>query len=116
MAYRRYIGQEEADVEGHGLRFRDGEGNDWFIHPDRVQAIKVRGEDGQDHEVEGHLYRKLGKDPDVQGSSILVTYVDDDGQAQEVEGHRWHASDLRLKRDVEPLRGALARLRGVGRG
>jgi hypothetical protein len=42
-----------------------------------------------------------------------VKFTDDDGQEQEVEGHRWHASDLRIKREVAPLRDALARLRQV---
>jgi hypothetical protein len=100
---RMRIGQEE-DVEGHGFRFKDGEGNDWIIDSDRVQAVTVRDASGKEHEVEGHVYKRFEQDPDVEGhmparygrddgqeveleEAVRVTYLDDDGREQEVQAH-----------------------------
>jgi hypothetical protein len=52
MPARYQIGQE-ADVEGQGLRFKDGEGIEWAIASDRVKSITVRDVSGEEHEVEG---------------------------------------------------------------
>jgi hypothetical protein len=130
-----YLKGEPDDVEGHGLRLKDAEGNDWIIASDRVRSIAWRGTDGMQHEVDGHAFkiRVLAQDPDVEGHAykfkfrddqgnehhvtglLRVTFLDDDGKEQEVEGHRWHASDLRVKRNVAPLGDALARVTAMGK-
>ena len=61
--------------------------------------IRILEQNGQEHEVDAHTAR--------------VRWRDDSGQEQEVEGHAMRFSDLRLKRDVEPLRVALGRLGAV---
>ena len=105
-----YIGQEE-DVEAHGMQFRDGEGNDWLIHPDRIISVTTPGGE----EVEGHALRPkfLDQEPDVEGHAGRVKFRDDSGQEQEVEAHAMRFSDLRLKHSIEPLRNALARLGSI---
>ena len=79
---------------------------------------------GEQEEVEGHAYRRgLSDKPEVEGHgwrfnglsddpnvAYTIRFTDDDGQEQEVEAHYFRSSDLRLKRDVEPLRDALAKV------
>jgi hypothetical protein len=126
---------DEPEVEGHVVKYRgrDAEGNEFDIPEDRIISVSWRDAEGE-HEVEGHWVRvKLDQEPEVEGHSVKYRYSDDQGQEhevdahstrikfrddngeeQEVEGHYFRYSDLGLKRHVEPLRDALARLREVG--
>ncbi len=83
--------------------------------------MKVRWREEQD-DTEGHAVRPEFKRDD--GSEIdlskvtKIAFTDDEGNEQEVEGHVYQrfVSDLRLKRSVAPLAGALDRLRSIWTG
>jgi hypothetical protein len=127
--------EQESDVEGHAFKFkfRDEQGNEHALEGDRIVKLGWRGPDGSEHEVEGHALRAkiLDQESDVEGHAVRpkfrddqgdeheasepfrVTYLNDSGQEQEVEGHAVRYSDLRLKRQIEPLRNALACLHQV---
>ena len=123
---RMRIGQEE-DVEGHGLTVRDEEGNR-VVHRrrsrqgDRLDQCLRRAGRGRRARLPARPRATsprsrgtagrwgLSDDPNV---AYTIRFTDDDGQEQEVEGHAARFSDLRLKRDMQMIAGALERVHAI---